>query len=309
MSDRDIYPPADRRRGCLLGLAVGDAIGTTAEFKPRGTFPPITDMVGGGPFNLEAGQWTDDTAMALCLGTSLLESEDCDPRDQMERYVRWFRDGYMSCTGRCFDIGNTVRRALLEFERSGEPLAGISDSGAAGNGCIMRLAPVALFSLDEQQAELLAVPACRTTHGAVECVDACRLLARLLMRAMSGATKDEVLFGDSYYFDHATNVGGIASGRYARKSANQIHGSGYVVDCLEAALWCFYKTENFSDAVLMAANLGDDADTTAAVCGQVAGMYYGESGIPAHWLSRLAWRDQIADLADRLYCYRYQFLK
>lgn len=292
----------DRVRGCLLGLAVGDAIGTTVEFKPRGTFEPLTDMVGGGPFRLAPGQWTDDTAMALCLGASFLEREQCDPRDQMERYVRWFRDGFMSCTGSCFDIGNTVRNALVRFEATGDPFSGSTDAHMAGNGCIMRLAPVALFYwLTEDAAETAAVESCRTTHGAVECIDACRLLARMLVRAQHGASKDDVLFADRARFGESSRIGQIAAGTYAGKDAGEISGSGYVVHCLEAALWCFHQTDTFADAVLAAANLGDDADTTAAVCGQLAGAYYGKSAIPRHWLERLAWGDRIGDMARDLH--------
>ena len=117
----------DRFRGCLLGLAAGDALGTTLEFKEPGTFEPIDDMIGGGPFPLEPGQWTDDTSMALCLATSLIEKNGYDPTDQMRRYVRWWREGYLSSTGECFDIGNTVRSALSRFEGTGDPYSGFSD--------------------------------------------------------------------------------------------------------------------------------------------------------------------------------------
>src|SRR5688500_5205401 len=106
-------------RGCLLGLAVGDAVGTTVEFMPRGSFPPVTDMVGGGPFGLQPGQWTDDTSMALCLATSLIAKKGFDANDQMDRYWRWYREGYLSSTGKCFDIGNTVRDALERYHHTG----------------------------------------------------------------------------------------------------------------------------------------------------------------------------------------------
>ena len=108
----------DRFRGCLLGLAAGDALGTTLEFKSPGTFEPIDDMIGGGPFGLRAGQWTDDTSMALCLATSLIECGGFDAMDQMRRYVRWRDEGYLSSTGYCFDIGNTVSGALDRFRRN-----------------------------------------------------------------------------------------------------------------------------------------------------------------------------------------------
>ena len=130
-----------RYRGILLGLAAGDALGTTLEFRRPGTFAPIADIVGGGPFNLPAGAWTDDTSMALCLAESLIERRGFDPVDQLERYVRWYRLGHLSSTGNCFDIGNTVRAALNRFERTREPYCGSTDPMAAGNGSIMRLAP------------------------------------------------------------------------------------------------------------------------------------------------------------------------
>nr|HPL68310.1 ADP-ribosylglycohydrolase family protein [Smithellaceae bacterium] len=135
----------NRYRGCLLGLAVGDALGTALEFKPPGSFTPITDMIGGGPFNLKPGQWTDDTSMSLCLAESLIECRGFNPRDQMERYVRWWREGYLSSTGTCFDIGNTTRTALATFMKTGNPLSGPIDSYSAGNGSLMRLAPVPMF--------------------------------------------------------------------------------------------------------------------------------------------------------------------
>src|SRR5687767_1119493 len=142
-----------RFRGSLLGLAVGDALGTTLEFKPPGIFPPLTDMIGGGPFNLEAGEWTDDTSMALCLAESLIERQAFDPVDQLARYLQWYRQGYLSSNGRCFDIGTTVRAALRRFEQTHEPYCGPTDPMSAGNGSLMRLAPVPLaYALSPAEA-------------------------------------------------------------------------------------------------------------------------------------------------------------
>ena len=132
-------------QGCLLGLAIGDALGTTLEFRERGTFEPITDMMGGGPFHLQPGQWTDDTSMALCLAHSLLAQAGFDAHDQMQRYSRWRKDGYMSSNGRCFDIGMTVSEALSRYARTGDPCAGSTNPFSAGNGSLMRLAPVAMY--------------------------------------------------------------------------------------------------------------------------------------------------------------------
>jgi ADP-ribosyl-[dinitrogen reductase] hydrolase len=124
MSRRTSEPSKlDRYLGALLGLAAGDALGTTLEFTNKGSFDPIDDMIGGGPFGLKPGQWTDDTSMPLCLAESLAELKTFDPRDQMTRYVRWWRDGHWSSTERCFDIGTTVSAALGRFERTGDPLA------------------------------------------------------------------------------------------------------------------------------------------------------------------------------------------
>lgn len=290
----------DRYRGALLGLACGDAVGTTVEFSPRGSFTPLTDMVGGGPFGLKAGQWTDDTSMAMCLAESLVRCGGFDARDQMNRYVNWYQHGYWSSTGTCFDIGNATRGALNNYLTTGEPLAGNDDPGSAGNGSIMRLAPVVLRYLDAPDMLEMAVLSSRTTHAAAECLDACRLFATVLARALDGQSKEEVLNLGTVSVC-SEGLRGIAEGSYLSKSRDQIQGTGYVVHSLEAALWCFATTHTFADAVLAAANLGDDADTTAAVVGQVAGAFYGASGLPAHWLERLHQRADIEQLADTLH--------
>jgi ADP-ribosyl-[dinitrogen reductase] hydrolase len=259
-------------------------------------------MIGGGHFNLLPGQWTDDTSMALCLATSLLECNGFDALDQMERYCRWMETGYLSSTGYCFDLGRTVANALREFRRSGNPFAGSTHPYSAGNGCIMRLAPVPMFYYPDLNAvEQYAMESCRTTHGAQECLDASRLFARIICRALLGRSKNEVILGDKESFAGSEKITAIARAAYQSKRKEDIRGSGYVVESLEAAMWCFAQTERFEDAVLLAANLGDDADTIAAVCGQVAGAYYGMSAIPAGWLEKLTMREEITELADRLW--------
>jgi len=294
----------DRFLGCLLGLAVGDAIGTTLEFKRRGSFKPITDMTGGGPFRLDPGQWTDDTSMALCLASSLVEKGEFDPADQMARYVRWKEEGYWSSNGRCFDIGNATAAALARFKRSGDPFSGSADPRSAGNGSIMRLAPVPMFfAADMAKAVHYSAESSRTTHAAAECLDACRLFGAMLVRALNGFAREEVLLGDARTFSGSPAVEAIARGDYRAKGETAISGSGYVVKSLEAALWCFDQTESYEQAVLRAANLGDDADTTAAVCGQIAGAFYGVTGIPQRWLGTLAMRGEIDALASKLFAH------
>ena len=299
----------DRFRGCLLGLAAGDALGTTLEFKSPGTFEPIDDMVGGGPFRLEPGQWTDDTSMALCLATSLIEREGFDANDQMERYLRWWREGYLSSNSRCFDIGNTVRDALSRFERDSDPYAGSTDPDAAGNGSLMRLAPVPMCYLGEPiEAISRAADSSRTTHGARTAVDACRYFASLLVGALDEVGK-ETLLSAGYspvegLWEHeplVEEIARIANGSFKARNPPEIAGTGYVVDSLEAALWAFHRTDNFRDGALLAANLGDDADTTAAIVGQIAGAYYGASGIPDGWREKLTMVDEITSMADHLH--------
>ena len=159
----------DRALGCLLGLAVGDAVGSTLEFAERDRHPPVTDMVGGGPFGLRPGEWTDDTSMALCLADSLIACGGLDQRDVMERFVRWWREGENSHNGLCFDIGFTTRKALQYFVETGDPIAGSIDPETAGNGSIMRLAPVALrWAKDPQKTVSAARMQSATTHGAAK---------------------------------------------------------------------------------------------------------------------------------------------
>ena len=294
-------PARERAIGALLGLAVGDAVGTTLEFKPRASIRPISDMVGGGPFGLKPGQWTDDTSMALCLGHSLLACRGFDAADQMRRYVDWRDKGYLSSTGSFFDIGNATNAALIRFQRTGNPIAGSVDPGSAGNGSIMRLAPVPiLYHRDLDAATRLAVESSRTTHGAPECLEASAFLSRALVRAIRGAPKEVILFGDDRPY-REPSIRAIAAGQYRALAVSQVRGTGYVVDCLSAALWCFLRADSYEMAVLLAANLGDDADTTAAVCGQIAGAFFGRDGIPAHWRARVFMGDEIAQLAGDLF--------
>lgn len=299
-----------RYRGALLGLATGDALGTTLEFRPPGTFTPIDDMIGGGPFRLSPGEWTDDTSMALCLAESLIECRGFDAIDQLERYVRWRDDGHLSSNGRCFDIGNAVSAALARFERTREPWCGSDAPHTAGNGSLMRLAPVVLaHAHDPELAVRRAADSSRTTHAAREAVDACRWFAILLLRALDPhASKADVLTATLSEAERsalgaeplAPRIAEVAAGSFLVKHPPDVGGGGYVVHALEAALWAFHRSDSFRDGALLAVNLGDDADTTGAIYGQLAGAFHGDRGIPAEWCAKLALRDQIESFADRL---------
>lgn len=303
----------DRYRGCLLGLAAGDALGTTLEFRSPGSFKPLTDIVGGGPFNLKPGEWTDDTSMALCLAESLVTKRDFDPIHQLETYVRWWRDGHLSVKGRCFDIGNATRSALARFEQNREPYCGDPSPHAAGNGSLMRLAPAPLaFAGQPDVAITVAGQSSRTTHAAPECIDACRYFAGLLLAAIHGLPKEAILNNDYEPVAKcfvgkplAPKVAEIAAGSFKVKQPPQIRGSGYVIHTLEAALWAFHTTDNFRDGAVKVVNLGEDADTTGAVYGQIAGAYYGIDGIPAEWREKLAMRELLEQRATELHALAY----
>lgn len=296
----------DRFRGALLGLAVGDALGSAVEFKARGTFEAVTGMRGGGPFRLEPGEWTDDTSMALCLAESLLACDGFDAGDQMDRYLRWKNAGHLSSNGRCFDIGNTVSAALAQYQSSGDPFAGSTDPWSAGNGSIMRLAPVPLFFHGGRKSVAVhAELSSRTTHAEPKCLDACRLLAAMIDLALEGRTKAEILspsLHEPYLAGRplCPEIAALREGSYRDKRSAGIRGSGYVVESLEAALWAFAQSSDFREGALLAVNLGDDADTTGAVYGQLAGACHGAAGIPAEWLATLAHRDLIETFARRL---------
>lgn len=290
-----------RLRGALMGLAVGDALGVAAEFKKRGQFEPITDLIGGGVFNLRAGQWTDDTSMALCLAHSLLECRGFDAYDQMERYLAWRDEGYMSSTGKCFDIGVTTNKALIRFLVTEDPYAGDVDPETAGNGSLMRLAPISIFfHNDRSEAIGFAKKSSQTTHGAPECVEACGLFAAMMYLAIGGAPKQEILLKHGFEAVLSPKIAALGRGSYFGKGNEEIESTAYVVHTLEAALWCFYKTDSLKECLLEAANLGYDADTVAAVAGQLAGAHYGFEAIPDAWRARLFQGEEIQQVADNL---------
>ena len=299
----------DRYRGCLVGLAVGDALGATLEFNPPGTFEPIEDMIGGGAFNLQPGEWTDDTAMALCLADSLIEKQGFDPVDQLRRYVRWVEEGYLSSREAAFGMGGTVWDSLERFKSTGKPYCGVDDPYTAGNGCIMRLAPVPMFYAGKPlEAIQRSEESSRTTHGARTCRDACRYFGGLLVGALKGVDKETLLSDHyspvpGYWKDHPLDpeIDEIASGSFKRKNPPENTGSGYVVKSLEAALWAYYRSESFREGALLAVNLGDDADTTGAVYGQIAGAYYGYAEIHKEWSHKISRLDLIESFADQLH--------
>jgi ADP-ribosyl-[dinitrogen reductase] hydrolase len=273
----------ERFVGTLLGLAVGDAVGAATQYRRPGTFTPVGDMIGGGPFDLPRGAWTDDTAMALCLAESLLESEGFDARDQVQRYTRWQEDGYLSSTGQCIGItANTSRSlAIAKWRRVVYP--GSHDPEQLDPEPLSRIAPIALYylsSVDTTQQQ--ASESSRTTCQASPVLEACRLMGRGMHAALSGQSKAKII----------SEAGGTS------EAAAQFNNTAAAA--LAAALWALHSTDNFRDAVLRAANVGGNSDVVASVCGQLAGAHYGFSAIPPSWRNGLMQKDLIETYADRL---------
>lgn len=302
----------DRQRGALIGLAVGDALGAPIEFEPPGAFVPIDGFRGGGPHGLRAGEWTDDTSMALALADSIAEC-GWDIDDQAERYVAWWRTAKYSSNGRVFDIGNATVAALCRFVDTGDArTSGGTREHESGNGSIMRLAPVPIryvYMFPQGIDDLIerAVESSLPTHATLQCRGACAYFCLILVGLIAGLSREEVLKPEWGPIVHLRQVlslhpdlATVVDGSYRERKPPEIRGSGYVVESLEAALWAFHDADDFEQAVLRAVNLGDDADTTGAVCGQLAGAFWGHSGIPQRWLAGLARSDLIEDVLSRL---------
>jgi ADP-ribosyl-[dinitrogen reductase] hydrolase len=292
----------DKQKGMFVGLAIGDTLGMPLEFKQRGTFQPLETLSEGGPFNLPLGYWTDDTSMALCLADSILTKKGYDSYDVMDRYANWQANGYRSSTGVCFDIGNQVSSAITHYKAQPEVAITEQRTESAGNGCIMRLAPVVIASIAasnnlEETMQLAAISG-RETHFSVYAEEATALFAGMLFNAVRATNKDQVLQLDKI---STLNTQLLATVKQAnQKTVDELKPTGYVLDTLEVAVWAFMTTDNFKEGALNAINLGGDSDTIGAVYGQLAGAYYGLTGIPKEWIEQLHDYDEIVKIAEQL---------
>lgn len=299
-----------RLRGMLVGLAVGDALGAPVEFELRDSFPEVTHYQNGGPHNLKAGFWTDDTSMALCTAASLIHKGAMDPDDQLSRYLRWYRDGYMSSTGICFDIGNQTLKQLELYERcrSFSELTAFRETeesdGSAGNGALMRLAPVVIkYHADFGQTMAAAVLNAQLTHTDQRCVDANKVLAYFMIKSLDGPSKGTLLRAESITADLGRldpEIRHIVEGSYKSLSRSDVQSTGYVVHSLEAALWAFYNADSFEEGAVLAVNLSGDTDTIGAIYGQLAGAFWGYDSIPHDWVKDLCQYEKIILMADLL---------
>lgn len=303
--------PIDRFRGCLVGLAVGDAIGATNEFKARSECRrnPVTDMVGGGPWAVRPGDWTDDTSMALAMAESLRKCNGFSPSDMLDEFA-WWMQGKKHCGthGRgCFDIGGTTRSAITRYLRTGETTADINSSSEA-NGCIMRLAPAAMWGVRMLHPANRAAFYRRTsslTHANPVCLATTQVLGELLHALLTRTAPPRDVFTAHVRIaqrldEVLTFPPGVTPSWLIPEADSRILPTGHCIDTLEAALWAVNGATDFRSAIVRAVNLGGDADTVGAVAGQLAGARFGMSGVPAEWVAKLDKRDEIIGLADAM---------
>lgn len=281
----------DKKKGAFYGMAIGDALGAAVEFKPKGTFKEVVGYRGLGPHGLVAGQWTDDTSMALALADSI--QHGWSKVDQLSRYVEWMEHGKYSVTGYLFDIGTTTRDSLFKFQTNGS-VTNNCEASDSGNGSIMRLAPVPIKYHQLSVLELAekARESSETTHGSIFAVDSCIYMSIVLAALINGESKETVLSKTFWSNKPKLQLHPVVI-EYIFNHEKEPVGSGFVLDSLHAALWAFRTSDSFEEVVLKAVNLGDDSDTTGAVCGQFAGAYWGYSAIPEHLINGLHKKDMI----------------
>lgn len=278
----------ERFLGALVGLAIGDALAAPTQYRRPGRFTPVGDLLGGGPFDLPRGAWSDDTAMALCLAESLLESGGFDARDQVARYRRWQQAGYLSATGQCVGITAGTARALARAQWRRQSFSGSHNPEALDPETLSRVAPVVMyFFADRESGATQAAEAARTTCQAPAVLTACRALAYALHAALSGASKAEILAAAEALI-----------GKTSRPAALGQEGSAPAA--LASALNVFSRSANFRDAVLGAANLGGASDVVSAATGALAGAYYSAGAIPTMWRNSLMKLQLLEGFADRL---------
>ncbi|MBX3703320.1 MAG: ADP-ribosylglycohydrolase family protein [Steroidobacteraceae bacterium] len=302
--------PRERVRGLMLGLAAGDALGQSARGLRPGQEPPSGEFAGNATRGLPPGAWSDKTAMALCLAESVVQCGGADGADQVRRYRSWQRDGHWSSTGACVGISAATAKALATAQWTGNPYSGSHDPVSASAEPLARLGPVvAWYRADARVALDAAASSARVTHQAPLVLDAARYLAALLVGALAGAGKDALLApmfspepGLWEVVALRPRIREIAEGSWRRRRPRRLVPPGQEpAVALEAALWSFGQGHDLRQCLQAAAGLGGEADTVAAITGQLAGAHYGESALPAGWRACLARGEEIVALADALF--------
>lgn len=269
--------------GAVIGSIVGDALGVPLEFSRRDVKPKVINMLGGGVFNLPVGGWTDDTSMTLALMKSLTDNKGFNPVSVQQNFLSWRDDGCFSYDG-CFDIGVTTYEALESYSKDKvSPFTGLTHKMSAGNGSIMRLSPVFCFySKDREQGSRIAVEQSKLTHAHPLCLEYSLKCAEVVYDAFNGKLHQDILSQKGVHRD-------------------EVWSNGYVVNTYNAACWAISQTDNIKDALILAVNLADDADTVGAVTGMFAGALYGAESIPKEWVESLVWSKEILEDVELLY--------
>ena len=296
----------------LFGLCIGDALGVPVEFTSRTERVrfPVTSMLGYGTWDVPAGTWSDDSSLTFCLAESLCDGFSLD--NIANSFWRWYHEAYWTAHGEVFDIGNTTFLAIADFKRGIPPLqAGGKSENSNGNGSLMRILPMAYCYQNVNFSELIS----RThqvsciTHAHLRSQMACGIYVSIAVSLLSGKQPQiayeegleriNQIYSAPEYAGEMSHFNRVCSGKIAELEVDEINSDGYVIHTLEASLWCLLNSSSYSEAVLKAVNLGGDTDTTAAVTGGLAGIYYGFENIPTEWIDQIARKQEIMDLAQR----------
>lgn len=290
-----------RYRGVMLGAAVGDALGVTNEMLLRENTLPVSQLIGGGICDIAPGGWTDDTAMILCVAEGLILKHGFDANDQMDRFVRWWRYGYMTCAGRTYDVGNTTRIALFSYIQTGDPFSGVHSSHSAGNGAVSRVAPIGLYYASQpDMIDQMAAYSSMLTHSTAYSIDACRYVAWLIAQFVAGVPKHDALQMPWPYRPLCAEIATIVAGTYRQRHVDTMDASSYVVDMLEIVLWALYAHDDFVTGLIALSNAGGLTTTSCTIYGALAGAVYGDVAIPPTLLAQLTQRDKIEWFAEEL---------
>ena len=301
-------------KNMLLGLATGDALGVPVEFDSRRSLKkdPVTGMRSFGSWGQPAGTWSDDTSLTIAAMESISRRGKIDYQDIMENFWRWYEYDEFTANGARFDVGNTTRSAIVRFSRRILPpnKCGATEENSNGNGSLMRILPATLYLYGTRGKiggdELKIIQEFSAlTHGHIISQTACGIYSLIAAQILNGKNISEAFsigMNDAKNFygnDKAfKNFSRLCDENFAALPEDEISASGYVVDTLEAALWCLLNTDNYKSLALKAVNLGEDTDTVGAVAGGLAGILYGVESIPAEWLNILKRRDYLEKICE-----------
>lgn len=303
----------NKLKAVMLGHAVGDALGVPVEFCNRNDLAknPVSDMRGFGTYDVPAGCWSDDTSMSICALESLAKGK-VDYDDIMNNFGKWYYHGEFTATGKMFDIGNTCASAIDNYFTRGSAATkcGLSNMNSNGNGSLMRIHPFVMYAyynnIKEDKLIYMIEMASSLTHAHDISIDGCIMYSYILLALLTEASKDSVYKGlqqasESISYDSVPYYKRLLESDIANLDKAHIKSSGYIVDSLEAAVWCLLTTNTYQDCVLKAVNLGNDTDTVAAIAGGLAGALYGIDSIPQQWVNTLIKKDYIENLCENAY--------